>query len=229
MPIIDARQYARQYAAFGIEVPSGARDAFAMWEAATAVLDTPTADLRAELVDGTLTAKNVAERLRQAALEAAARETTRSMLVDLDAALGRQAIAAFHADAGRTIEKLRPSYDAAADIVIDALGYFTAADYVDPNRLMAKGPEAASRWHRVSEALSTLDAIRALVVSLTGKAGRPSVSMFVTVTDEAAPDALAVAEAEAMGAGGPERWLRVFIVPGIRPALGSPSLATAAA
>ena len=151
MPIIEAQQYARQYDAFGIEVPSGARDAFAIWKAAAAVLDTPTANLGAELVDGTLTAKNVADRLRQAALEAAARETTRSMLVDLDAALGRQAIAAFHADADRTIEKLRPSYDAAADTVIDALGYFTAADSPTASwRRAPKRPAAgivsARRW-----------------------------------------------------------------------------------
>ena len=229
MPMIDAQQIATQYAALDLNMPPAARKVFETWEAATAVLDAPTADLREELLAGTLNAGNAADKVREAALDAAARERTRPILVDLDQTAGRQALAAFYADAERAIEKLRPAYDAAAAAVLDGLDHFDAFEFTDPARVMSKGPAAASRWHTTSEALAVLDAIRALVVTLTGKAGRPSVELFVTLTDEAESDTLAQAQAEALGAGGPERWLRLFALPGVRPALNSPARITAAA
>ncbi len=201
------------YAGVGLTAPKVATDAAEKWSAVSLWLQREEqrpdlSNLSAEQHFALITTEAVRVVTRQ--------EASRIGGTHLDA-IAAPGIRACKADADRVVAKLRGRFDTAAAVVVEALTYYTADDYAEPDRLVTKGLNAAKLTYAVAEASADLELVRALLEPLAGT-GDPlhDAALFVDVTEGAVPEALGNAAAVSRGN---RRWPALFAVPGVVPAL----------
>lgn len=219
MPMIDVQLTVSDYQALDLDLPPDAVEALDIWSAlSTTVNAKPGDDLRSALADGTLTAASAPDRLKEAALVLALKAGMQGLVIDLDRPLSIRAKGALTADADRVAGELSPRFAEAAATVVEGLAHFSPAEYADPARLLVARPGAAAHYHPVTEASAVLDTIARVVNAI--RPLTPTVSGYVTLTEEAGPETLAAAQA-AYAAGSPLRWVSLFAVAGVVPALNT--------
>lgn len=203
------------YAALGLEPPAAAARAHAVY---TAAYQAATADPLAGIDYDGLTEDNAPELLREAALTKAVKTGMRELLVEVGDRLGAIAWRALSADLDRAIDVLRPQVLEAASVVTGALEAGLTADvYRDGAKVLWAGPAAAAVFHRCRDAGAYLTTVRGFARAASPPGA--TVATFITLTGEADATTLETAEALFTGPGSEERWLAVYAVPGVAPAL----------
>jgi hypothetical protein len=166
----------------------------------------PTDALLADLT--TLDPDNVAERLRQAALDHAARQAAPALLQRLTHRIGTGIAAALRTDGDRIVTELRDRLEQALPAVTEAAHHFAPTD--KPATILDRGQDAADAYLKLRDALPTLEAVHAARFHLArtcayGRADVPA-AMFVTPpADLAGLRNAGRAYADTHGTGG--RWL----------------------
>lgn len=213
--MLHAQTRATDYAKLELEVPAVAARALAI---AAAGREAATADPLAGIDYAALTVDNVGDLVREAALTAAVRVGMTEALVDVDKHLGATAWRAFTADHDRVIAELRPRVLQAATVVTDALAAgLDAVTYLDAGKVLGAGSGAAALFHATRAAAAHLTAVRGFLRAT--EVPGAWVASFVALADGADADTLASAEAVFTGPGGDDRWLALYAVPGVSPAL----------
>jgi hypothetical protein len=209
----------RRYAAAGIDLPEGAQRAVDLLAAADAAIRArPDEDLRADLAAGKLTVKNIGKAVEDAALRTAVRDGMQALRVDLAFDLDKAAQHAFRADYDRIVGLLSDRFDTAAAVIVDAVPHLAAGDLDDPAAILARGRDAASRYHAVVDAGTLLDKFAALLSAITTTLidGR----CFVSLTDT--PTTATFGQVErAFTASKRRRWLALYSVAGVAPHLNT--------
>lgn len=222
-PFMNATLRARQYAVLGLELPADVTRLLAIAQAAG---DAATADPALGLNLDELTADNVAEALREAAVTRAVKEGMQQLLGELNNGLGRRINLLLADDLDRAATALRPGFVEAAAVVTDAIAKgLTGEVYGDAQQVIKAGPAASSMYHATTDALEHLNAVRGFL--------RPAMPLgneaatVVTLTSAAGPGTFANAQGIFSGGGGNERFLEMYALPGIKPALNTAKQARA--
>lgn len=215
--LMDAQYRADQYRDLGLELPAEVTRLMTVIDAAQAAT---FADPMAGIDFDKLTAANVAKALREAALTRAVRAGMQEMAGDVQQQLGRRVNAAFAADIDRIIGELRPRFLEAAAVVTQALAAgLTRAVYADGSRVINAGPEAAGLFHKTRDSLASLTRMRSIL--LPSRASEYDVATFITLTDGANLDTLDMAQQIHSGHGDNVRWLELYDLVGVEPAVNT--------
>jgi hypothetical protein len=179
----EVTRFARLLEQLGIAQPAEFADVMATWTELSVLTGAkPAEDLRAAVLDGKVTAKNVGQLVNSAALAVLARDGARSIARDLAAPMATLARRAVRDSAGQLIEAMRPPFD-------DAIGRLAASvDIIgegDPKQLatISVGLAAAAEQQRAAvKKLDTVKAIRYDIGQCIGEA--PTVTWWLaSVTD----------------------------------------------
>lgn len=221
--LTQTRIRARQYEALGLELPDDVTRLVAIVQTA---VDAARHDPVTDLDYDALTVKNVAGKLREAALTRAVRDGMQQIAGEIGIALWGPISRALAADVDRVTEELRPGFLEAASTVTEAIAAGLTVDtYGNADRVIAAGPEATGLFHRTKQALAHLSAVRSFLFT----EGTTTAAAFVDLTEQADVGTLDRAEWFFSGLGGDEKWLNVYAVPGVCPALNTAAEAQAVA
>ncbi|WP_341241241.1 hypothetical protein [uncultured Nocardioides sp.] len=187
MDLTNAMLYIADLEALGVVIPAETDNARAIYLAAgEAAAQSPADDLRAALIGGQITAENVAEHVRAAALAEAARQTVQTLTRDLHLPLAAAMRRGLEADADRIRADLAVLFKPAAAELTKTAKHFgpgaTAQQAIDA------GPEAVALFQRIDENTATLNAVARAYQSLLSSITRdlpalgPVVSLYVKGT-----------------------------------------------
>jgi hypothetical protein len=226
--MIDVQRIAGGYNELGIKLPEDADQALDAFRVAQEYVHSADDTLDNDVRAGKVGAKNIAARLRDAALDQAARDNVGRLIGDvIDPALSSRAMKAFSDDHPRLLTELAPRYEEAMNVVSVASDIVGVNRYNNPASILELGPQASGAFHAAQEALPTLEAIRRLLGKVTGRIlPAQTVGMFVTIDDEHLPDTFDMA---VTAWDGPHRWIALAGVPHVTPKLGTPDDADALA
>lgn len=142
----------------GVALPDDATAALALADASTAAAaDVPANGLRAGIADGTIGPDNIADRLREAALDVAAHQGAVTLRTQLLPYLASAVQTALAADADRIVDDLRPTFDQAVETVANAAGHLRPN--AKPADILTAGPASAAAYHAIAEQQAILELI----------------------------------------------------------------------
>ena len=214
---MNATLRAKEYDRLGLKPPA---EAARLLEIIRATNAAAFADPMAGIDYDKLTTTNVAKQLREAAVTQAVKSGMQQLSSTVTNQLGRRVNAEFAADIDRVTEELRPGYLEAAAVITEAISSgLDRATFGDSAKILNAGPAAAGLYHRTVEALAHLTAVRSFLN--VGRSSIYDVASVLTLTAKAHADTLDAAQQIANGLGGDDRFLELYALPGVVPALNT--------
>jgi hypothetical protein len=165
-----------------VDFPDETVRLLAVWDAVGQVRQ-PVDTLAGQLDQ--LTVDNVADRIRQAALDQAAHQGALGILQRLGHRIGAALTASLHADADRIVADLASRYGKAADTVHNAARLLRPDD--DPAAILDRGHDHATAYLTMRDTLPVLDLIHQARYHLSATCGYgtpdPAIAMFIDNAD----------------------------------------------
>jgi hypothetical protein len=210
---------ARAYADLGLELPPEAARLTAI---AKAVTDAANGDPLDGLDFDAITEKNATRVLHDAALKSAVKEGMQKLAMQVNGHLGGRMMRTFNDDIDRAADELRPGFLDAAAVVIDGINAGLSREILDsPEQILRAGPVASGLYHRTRDALAHLQRVRSFFAGGIAEPVGAQVAKYVRLTDSATVDTLDIAESIFTGTGLDDRFLAVYSMAGVVPALNT--------
>ena len=151
-------RYLDDLTALNVRVPDKAIAAADIYRAAlTTAAEQPATEIQTALAAGTVTAKNVGDMVRDAALRQAAQQNAHQVVQALVLPISKAIRRALRESRDRIISELRKQFDPAAAEVAKAAAHFgpdtTAEDVITEN------PDVVKRFNQIAAHVTTLDSI----------------------------------------------------------------------